>query len=114
MATLAEQLKAMGACEETVLWAKDYKTLRSAWAKCERADWMLWLCNKMEGKKGWPVRQDIVLVACDCAELVVPIYENKYPDDKRVRKCIEVTRKWAKGEARIEEVRQARMAAYAA
>ena len=98
-----------------MLWAKDYKTLRSAWEACERVDWMLWLCAKMEGKKGWSTRQQIVLVACDCAELVLPIYEKKYPDDKRVRNCIEVTRKWANGKATIEEVRQARRAAaYAA
>ena len=94
-----------------MLWAKDYKTLRSAWEACERVDWMLWLCAKMEGKKGWSTRQQIVLVACDCAELVLPIYEKKYPDDKRVRNCIEVTRKWANGKATIEEVRQARRAA---
>ena len=111
---LARQLKAIGACKEAVLWAKDYKTLRSAWEACERVDWMLWLCAKMEGKKGWSTRQQIVLVACDCAELVLPIYEKKYPDDKRVRNCIEVTRKWANGKATIEEVRQARRAAYAA
>ena len=113
MTTLARQLKAIGACKEAVLWAKDYKTLRSAWEACERGDWMLWLCAKMEGKKGWSTRQQIVLVACDCAELVLPIYEKKYPDDKRVRNCIEVTRKWANGKATIEEVRQARRAAYA-
>ena len=114
MSTLARQLKAIGACKEAVLWAKDYKTLRSAWEACERVDWMLWLCAKMEGKKGWSTRRQIVLVACDCAELVLPIYEKKYPDDKRVRNCIEVTRKWANGKATIEEVRQARRAAAAA
>ena len=114
MSTLARSLKAIGACGEAVVWAKDYKTLRSAWKACERGDWMLWLCGKMEGKKGWSTRQQIVLVACDCAELVLPIYEKKYPDDKRVRNCIEVTRKWANGKATIEEVRQARRAAYAA
>lgn len=115
MATLARQLKAISACEEAVLWAKDYKTLGSAWKACERGDWMLWLCGKMSGGKGWPTRQQIVLVACDCAELVLPIYEKKYPNDKRVRDCIEMTRKWANGKATIEEVRQARSAsAYAA
>jgi len=108
MATLARQLKAISACEEAVLWAKDYKTLGSAWKACERGDWMLWLCGKMSGGKGWPTRQQIVLVACDCAELVLPIYEKKYPNDKRVRDCIEMTRKWANGKATIEEVRQAR------
>jgi hypothetical protein len=114
MSTLARHLKAIGACEEAVLWAKDFKTLRAAWKVCEQGDWMLWLCANMDGKKGWPTRQQTVLVACDCAELALPIYEKKYPNDKRVRECIEVTRKWANGEATIEEVRQARSAASAA
>ena len=114
MANLSRQLKAIGACEEAVIWAKDYDSLGNAWKACERGDWMLWLVGKMQGKKGWPTRQEIVLVACDCAELVLPIFEKKYPDDKRVRNCIEVTRNWANGKATIDEVRSARYAAAAA
>ena len=113
MSTLARKLKAMGACREAVKWAKDHKW-PDAWQKCERGDWMLWLCGAMQGKEGWPPRQQIVLVACDCVELVLPIFEKKYPDDKRVRECLETTRKWANGEATIEDVRKARAAACAA
>ena len=113
MSTLARKLKAMGACREAVKWAKDHKW-PDAWQKCERGDWLLWLCGAMQGKEGWPPRQQIVLVACDCVELVLPIFEKKYPDDKRVRECLETTRKWANGEATIEDVHKARAAAYAA
>ena len=113
MSTLARKLKAIGACTEAVEWAKDHKW-PDAWQKCERGDWMLWLCGAMQGKEGWPPRQQIVLVACDCVELVLPIFEKKYPDDKRVRECLETTRKWVNGEATIEDVRKARAAAYAA
>src|SRR5208282_1713155 len=114
--TLATQLTTIRACEEAVVWAKDYESLREAWAACERGDWMLWLCGRMVGTDGWPDRKQIVLAACDCAELVLPIYEKKYPNDERVRKCIEVTRQWANGDATIADVRSARdaSAAYAA
>lgn len=112
MSTLARKLKAIGACTEAVEWAKGHKW-PDAWQKCERGDWMLWLCGAMQGKEGWSPRQQIVLVACDCAELVLPIFEKKYPDNKRVRECLETTRKWANGEATIEDVRKARAAAAA-
>jgi acyl-CoA reductase-like NAD-dependent aldehyde dehydrogenase len=49
---------------------------------------------------------------------VLPIFEKKYPNDKRVRECIETLRRYAKGKATIKEVREARRsaadAAYAA
>ena len=112
--TLKRQLKALGACTDAVEWVAD-RDLLTAWAECERGDWMLWLVGRMQGKEGWPNRQAIVLVACDCAELVLPIYEKRYPNDDRVRNCIAVTRQWASGEASIDDVRTARnAAAYAA
>ncbi len=113
MTDLKKLLARLSACNKAVTWANG-KMLTEAWQQCERGDWMLWLCAKMEGAKGWPTRQQIIFVACDCAELALPIYEEKYPNDKRVRNCIEVTRKWANGGATIEEVRQARSAADAA
>jgi hypothetical protein len=114
MTILVRRLKAIGACEEAVVWAKNYKTLRSAWKSCERGDWMLWLCANMQGKKGWPTRQQIVLVCCDCAELSLKLFEDKYANDKRPRLAIEAVRKWANGEGTIEDVRSAATsAAYA-
>ena len=112
--TLARSLRAIRACGEAIAWAKDYKTLGAAWKVCERGDWMLWLCGEMEGTKGWPTRQQIVLVCCDCAELSLPIYEKKCPGDERPRTAIETARKWAKGDASIEDVRSDADAAYAA
>ena len=56
-------------------------------------------------------RKEVVSAACDCAELAlkhVPEGEN------RPRKCIEVVRAWAAGTATLDEVRTARLAAYAA
>jgi hypothetical protein len=105
-------LRAMGACREAVYWVKG-KSFAEAWRECERADWMLWLCGRMIGKAGWPTREQIVLVLCDLAETALPFYEKKCPNDLRPRKSIEVTRAWAEGKATIEQVREARAAAYA-
>ena len=106
-ATLARKLKALRACKEAVAWAEG-REWPAAWQECERGDWMLWLCST----KSWPERKAIVRVACDCAELVLPIYENNHPNDSRVRDCIETTRKWTCGEATLEDVRNARNTVY--
>jgi len=113
MTELKKLLKKLGACKEAVEWVGD-RDLQTAWKDCERGDWMLWLCAKKQGERGWPTRQQIVLVACECAELTLPIFEKKFPDDTRVKNCIEITRKWALGEASINEVWSARNAAAAA
>ena len=113
MAKLKAQLKLLRACAEAVEWVED-KTLTEAWATCERADWMLWLCERMAGKPDWPTRQALVLVACACAETVLEIFEKKYPKDGRPRKAIETARAWAQGSATIHKVRSAAAAAYAA
>lgn len=111
---LHEELIQLRACGEAVEWAKNYDSFASAWKECERGDWMLWLCGTMQGKKGWPSLEEIVLVACDCAELVLPIYVKQYPNDSRIRDCIETTRQWAKGEATAAERKAAARAAGAA
>jgi len=54
------------------------------------------------------------LFACACAEHVVPIYEIKYPNDNRVRLCIEASRKFAYGEITKLELLEAARAAWAA
>jgi hypothetical protein len=54
------------------------------------------------------------LFACDCAERVLPIFERRYPDDKRPRTCIEVSRRYAIGQATDQERDAARAAARAA
>ena len=110
---LAVKLGKLGACNEAVEWARG-KFLIEAWETCERADWMLWLVGHMCGTDGWPTRQDIVLVACLCAETALPFFEKKYPNDDRPRKAIEAARAWARGECDIEEVRKARRAPNAA
>lgn len=54
------------------------------------------------------------LIACDFAESVLPIFEKEYPNDKRPREAIAISRLYAKNEATREELDAARAAARAA
>jgi hypothetical protein len=57
----------------------------------------------------------LALWAADCAEHVLPFFENKYPDDNRPRKAIEACRRWvATGVFRMADVRKASLDAHAA
>ncbi len=109
-AEFSELLTELDACEKAVKWAKG-KSLHSVWTTCKRGDWLLWLCGKMVDKPGWATRQEVVLAACACAETALPTFEKKYPNDKRPYEAIETARKWAGGEASIEDVRKASTAA---
>ena len=69
----------------------------------------------------WVVLRDDMLpdrifheFACDCAEHVLHLFEDKYPTDKRPREAIEAKRKWINGEITDEELATARDAAWAA
>ena len=51
------------------------------------------------------------LFALHCAKQVLPIYEEKYPGDKRVRECIETTQLFIDGKIGVDELREKRNAA---
>ena len=57
-------------------------------------------------------KEDSVSLAIYAAELVIDIYEKKYPSDKRPREAIEAAKKWLKEPT--EKNRNAADAAYAA
>jgi len=56
----------------------------------------------------------LVLWATDCAEHVLPYFEERYPQDNRPRKAIEAGRAWARGEIAMSEARTAAFATHAA
>jgi hypothetical protein len=62
-------------------------------------------------------RQDhkaLALWAADCAEHVLPYFENECPKDARPRKAIEAGRAWGRGVIKVGEAREAALAAHAA
>ena len=116
MSTPINHLSEISACDSAVAWVKSTKcrSLESAWKKCERGDWMLWYAGKKAGPEGDEKRKKLVLAACACARLALPIWEKRYPDDKRVRDCIETAEKWARNEATLEALQVSRRNCYAA
>jgi len=56
----------------------------------------------------------LVIWATDCAQNVLPYFEEKYPKDNRPRKAIEAGRAWIRGEIAMSEARTAAFAAHAA
>jgi Immunity protein Imm5 len=56
----------------------------------------------------------LALWATDCAEHVLPLFEEKYPEDDRPRNAVEAGRAWARGEIAMSEARAAAFAAHAA
>ena len=59
-------------------------------------------------------RKTLAFWAADCAEHVLPSFEERHPDDDRPRKAIEAIRAWARGEIKVGAARSAAVAAHAA
>jgi hypothetical protein len=59
-------------------------------------------------------RKALAAWAADCAEHVLPLFEQRHPQDDRPRKAIEAARAYARGEIRVGVARQAALAAHAA
>jgi hypothetical protein len=81
----------------------------------EASDGDKWVARKVRlvAETAWNERT-ARLFAADCAEHVLYLYERDYPADKRPRMAIATARKYANGEATLEELDAARAAAKAA
>ena len=105
-----EQLKALNPCDEGFEWysqniktenVEEILTILSN----HRWDWCRWLFVRL-----LDIKSNRIL-AIYCAELVLPIFEEKYPTDKRPREAVEAARLYAKGEITLEDLRTKRHAA---
>ena len=62
-----------------------------------------------------PDKKELALWALDCAERVLPLFEEKYPDDKRPRKALETLKDWMNtGSFKMAVIRRASLDAHAA
>jgi hypothetical protein len=60
-------------------------------------------------------KRTLAIWACDCAERVLPYFEDKYPEDTRPGMAIKAARKWVSdGVFSMADVRRASLAAHAA
>ena len=69
----------------------------------------LWALRAVQGND-----KEVWLLSCDFAEHALRYFEDKYPDDKRPRIAIEVARRFIEGTATLDDLIQARSAAYLA
>ncbi len=99
---LKDELIKLNACEDAVKWVGG-KTLRRAWAECERADWMLWYAEKKSVD-----RKLLVRCACQCARRVLHLIP---AGEDRPRKAIEAAEAWIEGKLGLAEVEKAADAA---
>src|SRR3990167_299174 len=65
------------ACRSAVEWARTQPDAATAWAVCERGDWMLWIAGYCAGKPWSEERRPLVLAACACAELALSLIEDE-------------------------------------
>lgn len=84
-------------------YAHKYDKLSDVWKNCRRSDWMLWMIACIEYKPAGGLR----LFACHCARQFWDLLA-----DPRSRAVIEISERFAKGEAKVNEVEVARAAAY--
>lgn len=69
----------------------------------------------MENEELTKNKKQLAIWAADCAEHVLPYFEEKYPKDGRPRKAIEACREWVRtGVFRMADIRGASLAAHAA
>jgi hypothetical protein len=61
-----------------------------------------------------PDHRSLALWATECAEHVLPYFEEKHPKDNRPRDALEAGRAWARSEIAMGEARAAALAAHAA
>lgn len=109
-----DALVGLGACAGAVEWCRRQPDLATAWQVCERGDWMLWLVGRLAGPRGHVSRIPVVLAACDCAVLALPVWERRHPRDGRPHEAIRMARLWARGEATLEAVQRATETYYVA
>mgnify|MGYP001424608233 CR=1 FL=1 len=106
MSHWSETLVARGACSDAVEWARTQPDFETAWNKCKRGDWMIWLLQAID--KTYTPR--LRLIACDCARAVLHLTP---AGEDRPRLAIECAERYARGEATAEELSAARAAAWA-
>jgi hypothetical protein len=93
MNTWLTDLKSHNPCADGYAWAKESNiaSLPEAFAKLERGDWWLWLASAYGVYLDKP---RLVTYTADCAEHVLPIFEDRHPGDKRPRRAVEAARAW--------------------
>jgi hypothetical protein len=78
----------------TIGWNRDYPSLEAAWEGCARPDELLWWLARAADRRQF---------ALCVAEMAQPALQRA--SDPRPAACIETLRRWARGEATVDELR---------
>jgi hypothetical protein len=104
------------ACQSAKNWLQvgNYITIQDAWNDCKRSDWMLWALKR----PSFNDQKILRLLACAFVRRT-PLSDGRTVwdllTDERSRNAVIVAERYAKGNATLEELREARnAAAYAA
>lgn len=93
-------------CEEGAAFARRYETMAEVWEACPRADWLVWICGRMNIKNDKQLR----LFAVWCIRNTTIVGDKTTWDllfDGRSRNAVLVAERFANGEASAEELRAA-------
>ena len=71
MTSLRQMLVNLRVCREAIDWVGD-RDLATAWAECERGDWMLYFAGSQAGPPLSDSRRPLVLAARECSRLASP------------------------------------------
>ena len=103
--------KSNDVCPEEKPFVLQYKTMSEAWNACPRADWLIWILEKIGHKLD---SKTLRLFVCWCVRETPLFGGQKVWDlltDERSRNAVVVTERFANGDATEEELADARDAA---
>ena len=83
-----EFLVPLDACKSGIEKARKFSAPQEAWNAWDNSSELLWTL----ARHGEHDQRKQVLCACDIAERVLPLFEEKYPEDRRPRAAIESAR----------------------
>lgn len=89
-------------------WFETQSDPQTAWNSCNRGDYLLYIAGMLCIPNSL-LHKQIVFAACQCARLSL-----KYIPDERPLSAIEITERWTRGEATLEEVKIAERDAWKA
>ena len=111
-ATPAKFCRVTEACEEGREFASRYDTMADVWDNCPRADWLLWIADKIGQRQD---NRTLRLFAVWCARNT-PLGDGWVTGDlltdPRSLAALEVAGRYAEGRATKEELNAARLAAF--
>ena len=105
MNTFSTALHSLGACSDGVRWASKQPDPITAWATCERADWMLWILGRLAGPPDSYSRMRLVCCAAECAETSLQFIHDKGVRDQ-VKYGLVLLRLYLRGQGDLREARR--------